>query len=369
MSSGPLDEDRIDRIVLLLGERGWDLLVLYGDGWRKEFVRSVLNLGYSGTHAFVGVTKGREVFAVFTDPWDYERANGTAGGYVDVELSFDPEDALRRRSTRKSAVAGLELMETRFAEAFPELPVTATAELERMRMVKTDSEIEALGRAAALADRGYRRFVETAEVGITEVELAAEVEAFLKSEGAEDNFMLLSSGGPEVKSMKPPTERTLREGDLVSTELTPQVDGYYAQICRTLVVGEPSRAQTEAFDVFLRAQKAGEDCLRPGVDSADVARAENDVFREAGLGEYVTSRYTRVRGHGLGLYVDERPSLLEDVHETVEENMVLIAHPNTYHPKAGYIVFGDALAVAQDGCRSLSTTERKLFQAGQKVNG
>jgi Xaa-Pro aminopeptidase len=367
MSPGLLNEERIDRIVHLLRERGWDLLVLYGDGWRKEFVRSVLNLGYSGTHAFVGVTKGREVFAVFTDPWDYERAKTTVGGSVDVELSFDPEAALRRRSTRKSAVAGLELMETRFVEAFIALPSAATAELERMRMIKTDAELEALGRAAALADRGYRRFVETAQVGVTEVELVAEVEALLKSEGAEDNFMLLSSGGPEIKSMKPPTDRALREGDLVATELTPQVDGYYAQICRTLVVGEPSRAQTEAFDVFFRAQKAAERCLRPGVDAADIARAENDVFREAGLGEYTSSRYTRVRGHGLGLYVDERPSLLEDVHETVEENMVLIAHPNTYHPKAGYIVFGDALVVTEDGCRSLSTTERKLFQAGQKV--
>lgn len=365
MSVASLNEDRIEAIVRLLHDRDWDLLLLYGDGWRKEFVRSVVNLGYTGTHAFVGVTRAREVFALYTDPWDAERAEREVGDAVEVELAYDPENALRRRSSPKMAVAALELMETRFVEALPALPASATAEIERMRRVKSAAEIEALGRAAALADRGYRRFVETAGAGVTEVELVAEVEAFLKSEGAEDNFMLLSSGGPEIRSMKPPTERSLREGDLLATELTPQVDGYYAQICRTLVVGEPSRAQEEAFDVFLRAQRAGEEALRPGVDIADVARAENDVFRQAGLGEYTTSRYTRVRGHGLGLYVDETPSLLEDVHCTVEEGMVLIAHPNTYLPTAGYIVFGDALVVTETGCRSLATTERRLFQAGR----
>jgi Xaa-Pro aminopeptidase len=380
MRGGPLmlvpvplvNEERIAAIARLLEESGSDLLVLYGDGFRKDFVRSVLNVGYAGAHAFVGVTRDRDRFAIFTDPWDFERARGTVGAsgeHIEVELSYDPEDALRRRSAGTAAtnvaVAGLELMETRFVEALGGSPSSATSELERMRMVKSGAEIDALSRAAELADRGYRRFVERAGVGVTEVELVAEVEAFLKSEGAEDNFMLLSSGGPEIRSMKPPTERRLVEGDLVATELTPQVDGYYAQICRTLVVGEPSAAQEDAFDVFFRAQRAGEAMLRPGVDISDVARAENDVFREAGLGEFTTSRYTRVRGHGLGLFVDEKPSLLEEVHCTVEKNMVLIAHPNTYLPTAGYIVFGDALVVTEDGCRSLSSTERKLFRAGE----
>ena len=61
---------------------------------------------------------------------------------------------------------------------------------------------------------------------MTEYELVAEVESFLKSNGAEDNFMLIASGGTEVIGMKPPTERKLQPGDSVTTELTPQIDGY-----------------------------------------------------------------------------------------------------------------------------------------------
>ncbi|HXV65395.1 MAG TPA: Xaa-Pro peptidase family protein, partial [Vicinamibacteria bacterium] len=310
-----------------------------------------------------GVTRSNDVFVVVSDRWDEAHARSGSNEAFEVILAPDPGDALARLRFERAAVCGLELMETRFVEALgsKRVPDSATADLERLRMVKTHDELDALWRAAALADQGYARFVEAARAGIPEYALVAEVEAFLKSRGAEDNFMLLSSGGTEVRSMKPATEKRLAPGDLVATELTPQVNGFYAQICRTLVVGAPSQAQQEAFEIFRRAQQAAEDLLKPGVLVSDVARAENDVFREAGFGAYTGPEYTRVRGHGLGRFVDEKPQILEDVDSVVEEGMVLIAHPNTYLPTVGYMVFGDALVVTKEGCESLSTTEKKLF--------
>jgi len=103
--------------------------------------------------------------------------------------------------------------------------------------------------------------------------------------------------------------------------------------------------------------------IKPGVKVAEVARAENDVFRAEGFGEYCTEQYTRVRGHGVGLYPDEDPVVWEDVQTVLQEGMVLIAHPNTYLPLSGYMVFGDTLVVTRDGCEILTRTERKLFEA------
>ncbi|HVV44365.1 MAG TPA: M24 family metallopeptidase, partial [Bryobacteraceae bacterium] len=154
----------------------------------------------------------------------------------------------------------------------------------------------------------------------------------------------------------------LQPGDHLITELTPQIDGYWAQICRTLVIGEPSPAQRESFAIFAEARQAAEEILQPGVDIADVAKAQNDVFRKYGYGEYTGPKYTRVRGHNLGLHPDENPYVLEDVHCTVQENMVIIAHPNTYLPLAGYMVFGDTMLVTANGCTALNKAERKLFQ-------
>src|SRR5258708_13844899 len=124
---------------------------------------------------------------------------------------------------------------------------------------------------------------------------------------------MIGSGGREVRGMHPPTERRLAPGDLVTTELTPCVDGYYAQICRTSVLGEPSESQERAFAVYNEALEAGIAAVRPGATAGDVARAQNEVFRRHGLGDYVTPEYTPRPGHGPGLYVDGPPALPEGV--------------------------------------------------------
>jgi Xaa-Pro dipeptidase len=167
-----------------------------------------------------------------------------------------------------------------------------------------------------------------------------------------------------VLGMTPPSERRLAAGDLVTTELTPAVEGYFVQICRTLVVGEANEAQRRAFGVFREALEAGIAAVRPGATAADVARAENDIFRRYDLGDYVTSKWTRVRGHGLGLFCDSKPHILEDVETPLVPGMALIVHPNTYHPEVGYIVLGDAVVVTDDGAEVLTRTPRELFEIG-----
>ena len=176
--------------------------------------------------------------------------------------------------------------------------------------------------------------------------------------------MILGSGGREVLGMTPPSDRVIATGDLVTTELTPAVEGYYAQICRTLVVGKANAAQRRAHALYLEALEAGIAAVKPGATAADVARAENDVFRRHGLGDYVTDRYTRVRGHGLGLFTDTKPHILEDVDTVLAAGMALIVHPNTYHPEVGYMVLGDAVLVTETGAEVLIRTPRELFEMG-----
>ena len=365
-----VNQERLEQLTRLMIERGWDHLILYGHAWRKDYFRCLVNFNFSGTHAAAIVslsdgsrpggrlrTRGSappgEVRCIFSDPWDAEAVHGT--------VALDFAQGLSSAVSGVVAIAGMELMEARFVRALGS-PVSATFDVEELRRIKSADEIARIQRAAALADRGYQYFAQIIEVGMAEYELVAEVEAFLKSNGAEDNFMLIASGGAEVTGMKPPTERRFQLGDSVTTELTPQVDGYYAQICRTLVLGEPNAKQREAFAIFSEAQKAAEDFLKPGVDISDVARVQNDVFRKYGYGEFTGPKYTRVRGHNLGLHADENPYVLEDVNYIVKKDMVIIAHPNTYLPLSGYMVFGDTLLVTADGCTCLNTTERKLFQ-------
>jgi Xaa-Pro aminopeptidase len=109
-------------------------------------------------------------------------------------------------------------------------------------MNKMEIEIAAVRKAAALADEGYAIFRNAARPGRKDYELVAEMESFFRAKGVPENFMIVGVGGQEVRGMAPPGGKILKAGDMVTTELTPCYDGYYAQICRTLIVGEPSEA-------------------------------------------------------------------------------------------------------------------------------
>jgi len=121
-----------------------------------------------------------------------------------------------------------------------------------------------------------------------------------------------------------------------------------------------------AFLVYRDALEAGVAAVKPGVTAADIARAENEIFRRHGLGDYVTDAYTRVRGHGLGLFVDTKPHILETVTTSIEAGMTMIVHPNTYHPDVGYMVLGDAVIVTATGADVLTQTPRELFSVPAK---
>ena len=237
-----------------------------------------------------------------------------------------------------------------------------TALVDRLLMHKLPAEIDAIRRAARIADDAYVVFRDAVKIGRPQYELVADVEAYLRSRGCPDNFMIIGSGGKDVLGMTPPSDRRIAAGDLVTTELTPCVEGYYVQICRTVVVGPATEPQRRAFDIYNEALAAGIAAVTPGATAADVARAENDVFRKYGLGDYVTSKWTRVRGHGLGLFCDSKPHILEDVDTPLTPGMALIVHPNTYHPEVGYLVLGDSVVVTETGCEVLTATPRELFE-------
>lgn len=261
-------------------------------------------------------------------------------------------------------IAGAEFMpfgaRERLEDQLPSLEFTnATPLMTSIRWVKSEWEVEQLRHSGTICDAAWAAFLEACQPGVREFEIIANVEARLRGMGAEDNFMLIASGGSEVLGMTPPSDRRLEVGDMVRTELTPQCRGYWMQICRTAVIGEPSAGQRESFELFDAATAAGINAIKPGVTMHDVAMAENDVFRERGFGKYCTSEYTRVRGHGLGLHLDEVP-VLEGIDTVLEENSVLVVHPNTFTPLAGYHVLGDPVVVTATGAEKLISTPRKL---------
>jgi Xaa-Pro dipeptidase len=358
---------RLQKLTEAIRSEGLDAVVLYGNAWQNDYLRYAADFGILEGEGIAIVRRDGEATLYLDDASEAERAAVECPGLdtvAVVDVVQEADQAIARFGNRKVAGGPRRHLPYGLSRHWQEGMTDATAMLDRLLMLKAEEEVDAIRRAAHLADEGYAVFRNAARVGKADYEVVAEIEAFFRVNGVDDNFMIIGVGGPEVRGMTPPSGKRLGKGDLVTTELTPCVDGYYVQICRTLVVGEPSAAQRKAFGVYHDAMVAGIDAVRPGITAADIAKAENDVFRRHGLGDYVTSEYTRVRGHGLGLFPDSKPHILEDATTPIVENMALIVHPNTYHPEVGYIVLGDSIIVGSRGAEVLTTTPRELFSAG-----
>jgi Xaa-Pro dipeptidase len=357
---------RIDDLRSALEAANIDGLLVYGNNWHADFLRYASDFGILEGQGLALFERDGTVVLLLDDPAEAERARAETPHEVvwAADLVGAAKALVLRGGNRRIAGAPYHLLPyglVRHAEALR--LSDGTALIEQLLMNKRQEELVHVRRAAAIADRGYEIFRAAARPGAKDYELVAEIESFFRSQGVNENFMIIGVGGREVRGMAPPSGKVLKEGDLVTTELTPQVDGYYAQICRTLVVGRPSELQRKSFRVFEEALDAGLKAVRAGVTAAEVAKAENDIFRRCGLGEYVTSEYTRVRGHGIGLFPDQKPQVLEDVAIPLTANMTIIVHPNTYHPDVGYLVLGDTIIVTPDGHEALSTLPRALMSS------
>ena len=361
-----LAEERRQRLQAAMREAGIGHMVLYGNAWQGDYLRYGSDFGILEGHGIALIAVDGAVELFLDSATDAERAEVEVPS---ARVQFAPDIAravgarLDRAANARIAAAPRRFVPRWLTETARNFKIDdATAVLDKLLMHKSAGEVAAVRRAAQIADEAYVEFLRAVRPGRRQYEIVADIEAHLRRRGCPDNFMIIGSGGKDVLGMTPPSERRIAAGDLVTTELTPAVEGYFAQICRTLVVGKASEAQRRAFAVFVEALEAGIAAVRPGARAADVAKAENDVFRKHGLGEYTTSQWTRVRGHGMGMFADSKPHILEDVNTVLEPGMTLIVHPNTYHPDAGYIVLGDALVVTETGAEVLCKTPRQLFE-------
>jgi Xaa-Pro aminopeptidase len=361
-----LAQERRRRLIAAMSEAGIDRMVLYGNAWQGDYLRYAVDFGILEGHGIAVVASDGTTALYLDSVTETERAEAET---ADTTVHFAADIAralaaqLDRVANSRLAAAPRRFLPAWLVEASRSFSLEdATALLDNLLIHKMPAEIAVLKRAAQLADSAYDAFREAARPGRPQYELVADIEAYLRGRGCPDNFMIIGSGGKDVLGMTPPSERRIMPGDLVTTELTPSVEGYFVQICRTLVVGKASDAQRRAFALFREALEAGIAAVKPGATAADVARAENDVFRKYGLGDYTTSKWTRVRGHGLGLFCDSKPHLLEDVDTELLPGMALIVHPNTYHPEVGYLVLGDAVVVTEHGAEVLTKTPRELFE-------
>lgn len=176
--------------------------------------------------------------------------------------------------------------------------------LSELRMVKDAEEIKRIRAAAKVAEAGMKAAAEAVRPGVTESQAAAEAEYAMRGAGAEEFWRTYLSSGPRTNIAHGlPSLRRLQAGDLVMIDIHPIVNGYSADICRTICVGKPSAEQQAAYDLYLEAQGATIAKVRSGVGMVDLEQTMHGVIKKGGHGEHIFGPSI----HGVGIEFEEAP--------------------------------------------------------------
>ena len=262
-------------------------------------------------------------------------------GYESGHVVVDELDALT------AAAEGVEL-------------VRASGLVERLRLVKDDSEVEALRMACAAADRALADLLQHGglAVGRTEREIARDLDGRVLDHGAEGPAFdtIVAVGAHSAVPHHRPTDTPLRAGDLVKIDFGARVDGYHSDMTRTLVAGPPADWQRELYDLVASAQAAGRAALRVGAAVREVDAAARGVIERAGHGE----EFLHGLGHGVGLEIHEGPALARTGEGTLSAGMAVTVEPGVYLPGRGGVRIEDTFVVRDRGPELLTLTTTEL---------
>jgi Xaa-Pro aminopeptidase len=232
--------------------------------------------------------------------------------------------------------------------------VTMSNVVEDIRVLKEENELPSLQQAIELTDATYAHITEFIQPGMTERQVAWEIERFMRSSGAENvSFPVIVAAGPNgAMPHARPSDRPIEASDPIVIDMGALVNGYHADLTRTFALDTPSERYLEVYDIVLQAQKASLQGIQAGMTGKEADAIARTIIEKAGFGE----QFGHGLGHGVGLVIHEQPSLSQ--HERGENvlrsGMVFSIEPGIYLPGEFGVRIEDLALLDEDGLQTLS---------------
>lgn len=359
---------RLDRLRGLLPELGADAILVSQP--ESRFYLS----GYTGhdlpprdSAGYLLVT--RDAAYLLTDPRTSEQAEREAPAFK-VEVYFNQvslPDVVRRLAAghglRRIAFEAVHLPwlvwdRLRAALADQAELVPARDAVDRLRVRKDAAELRALQAAVDLLDECFAHVAALLRPGLTERQVAREVERYLRERGSETAFPSIVASGPNASMPHAvPTDRAIGRGEPITIDIGARVDGYCSDLTRTVCLGPAPDRLREVYALVLRAQEEAERRIRPGMTGRAADAIARDLIAAAGYGD----AFKHGLGHGIGLEVHEPPWVsVARGDDPLEPGMVFSVEPGIYLPGWGGVRIEDLVLLEADGCRVLSRAAKQL---------
>jgi len=238
--------------------------------------------------------------------------------------------------------------------------VPAGGLVEELRAVKDRRELERIRAAALLADAALTEVLDEGIVGVTERDVALELEIRMRRLGAEGvSFPPIVAAGPHgALPHAEPRDVPIPAGTLVTIDWGAQLNGYASDCTRTFATGELDPRDAEIYALVLEAQETALDAVRAGRLGREVDAVARDLIEAAGHGEH----FGHGLGHGVGLEVHEGPRLSRLGDVALEPGMVVTVEPGVYVPGAVGVRIED-LVVVTDGAPEVLNSLPKTLRA------
>ena len=225
----------------------------------------------------------------------------------------------------------------------------ATKLLNRLRRIKSPEELELMREACRIADRTMEEAGGRVSAGVTELDLAEEVNYHLLRLGSRtwsfDTAVWQMGPGDDRDANVRLSQQEVRGGTGVSFDFGAVVQGYCSDFGRTVRVGGPDEEYRRAYETVMAAQQAGIDAVRPGVLASEVHWATRAVIEEAGYGDWFRHR----TGHCIGLDVHEEPFISPEDHTPLEAGMTFTIEPSIFWPGRVGVRVEDIILCTEDG--------------------
>lgn len=306
------------------------------------------------------IIAGKDGFRLYTDSRYSEYAEAVCEGFEICDTASD------QSPVSKDAAMGFEdktisyRQYCNFEKKFKNLVPLGDA-ISMQRSVKDESEIASIKKAVAIADAAFEHICGYIKCGMTEKEIAAELDCFMKKSGAEGpSFPTIVAAG-ERGSLPHAiaTERTVKNGDMIVMDFGCVLDGYCSDMTRTVAAGKMSSEKKAVYDTVLSAQLAAIDKIRAGVSAS-----EADCTARTVINKSYSGRFGHSLGHGVGLDIHESPNLSPKNHAPLCSGNVVTVEPGIYIPGFCGVRIEDIVVVGENGCEILTKSPKELICVG-----
>ncbi len=229
---------------------------------------------------------------------------------------------------------------------------------DKPRQIKDEAEITLIKKAADIADKAFNHICSYIDIGITEKQIAAEIDSFMKKNGADSiAFSTIAASG--VRASMPhaiPTDERVKKGDFIVLDYGCIVGGYCSDMTRTVAVGSVSDEKREIYQRVLESQLMALDTLKAGVSASAVDKTARDY-----LDRFYKGAFSHALGHSVGLYIHESPNLSPRNNDLLLPGCVITVEPGVYLEGNTGVRIEDLTLVTKQGCEILSHSSKDLL--------